>query len=275
MKYGNGRKMKRWFCGICAAFVGMVIAAIMICIIFFSKNGDKVISPVKKPKDTETTNIRKINRDGGEEQKEYTKKRQIVARKDKKGNLKFTITIEDFIEDYNKYYHRDKGADYILPYSEWYSYIQDFGKHTGRVHYEYTADKKMWTLPTITIYTLQNEKAIRELTVNFDDHSYTKVMYQKYEELCFYTLKVFYPDLSDKKITKLYKRMNRLAYKNIFPNAKGFDSGNPPSNLFYREGIGVYPYFAYGESVRLCFVPVTPKVIHKLEKRGTIVHCIE
>lgn len=177
--------------------------------------------------------------------------------------------LEDFINCYNYYYYKDNGNNYIQPCTEWYSYVQDFGRYKGYTHYEFTADKKIWTLPTITVYTPRNKKVIKELTVNFDDHSYTDKMYKQYEEMCFYTLKVFFPDMDKKKLTKLYKKLNKRAYNNIFPNEQGFHSDNPPSCLYFKNGTGVYPYFAYGESVRMCIIPVTKKVIKSYKKKGT------
>lgn len=189
-------------------------------------------------------------------------------------NFNFLGSIEEFINSYNNYYKSDKGIGYIKHYSEWYSYIQDFGRHKGDMHYEFTVDKKIWTLPTITAYTPKKDTVIKELTVNFDDHSYTDKMYKQYEEMCFYTLKVFFPDMDKKKIIKLYKTINNKAYKNIFQKKEGFHSNNPPSYLYVKDGIGVYPYFAYGESVRMCIIPVTKKIIQKYRKKGTVIRNI-
>lgn len=199
----------------------------------------------------------------------------IKAQDNKNDYLKFSISIDDFICCYNKYYQNDKGVHYLQPYSEWNSFVQNFGKHKGDIYYEFKTDKKVWTLPTITIYTSEGEEFVKELTINFDDHSYSDKMYEKYEEICFYTLKVFFPNLTKDKITQLYKEINKLAYDNIFPNEKGFHSDNLPSDLYYQNEIGVYPYFAYGESVRLCIIPVTSKVIKEYEKKGTKVHIIQ
>lgn len=200
---------------------------------------------------------------------------KIKAEDNKKDNLAFSISIEDFISGYNKYYCKDKGVHYLQSYSEWNASVQDFGKHKGDFCYEFVEDREIWTLPTITVYTPKNQKAVREITINFDDHSYSDKMYEKYEELCFYTLKVFFPNRIREKIKQLYKNINELAYDNIFPNEKGFHSGNPPSDLYYYNQIGVYPYFAYGESVRLCIIPVTPQIIKNYEKKGTRIHSIK
>ena len=222
----------------------------------------------------------KIDQTVGEEivkKKQGTKAPDILdisCEKDIDGKPAFSISIDDFIRSYNSYYRLDMQEDYLEPCTEWYCYTQDFGKHKDEVHYEFTADKKIWTLPTITIFTMENEKQIRELTVNFDDHSYSDEMYEKYEEMCFYTLCVFFPNKEKKELVRLYKELNKLAYKHIFQNEQGFDSGNPPTDLFYNASIGIYPYFAYGESVRLCIVPVTQDTVKQYKKRGTKIHKI-
>lgn len=155
---------------------------------------------------------------------------------------------------------------------EWYTDVQDAGRHKGDRYYEFRADAAVWTLPSITAYTPLDETVIKELTVNFDDHSYTDKMYRKYEEMCFYTLKVFFPDMSGERLTELYKEVIKKAYDNIFPNEQGFHSGHPPSDLYYRGGTGVYPYFAYGESVRMCIIPVTEREIGSYKKKGVRIH---
>lgn len=196
----------------------------------------------------------------------------IAGAFEKDHEIYFVSSLQDFIDCYNNYYYADHGKNYIQPYSEWYSDIQDFGRHQGDMFYEFTEDRKIWTLPTITVYTPKNKTLIKELTVNFDDHSYTDKMYRQYEEMCLYTLKVFFPDMSEKSLTKLYKKINRKAYDNIFQNEQGFHSDNPPSDLYYRNGTGVYPYFAYGESVRMCVIPVTKRVIKTYKKKGVKIH---
>lgn len=207
-----------------------------------------------------------------EAEKDCTTRTNGVVEKD--NELYFTIFLEDFIDCYNEYYCKDNGSNYIQPYSEWYSYIQDFGRYKGDMCYEFTADKKILTLPTITVYTPKNEMIIKEITVNFDDHSYTEKMYRQYEEICFYTLKVFFTDMGKEELTVLYKKLNKKAYENIFQNEQGFHSNNLPSDLYFRNGVGVYPYFAYGESVRMCIIPVNQKVIRSYKKKGVKIHSL-
>lgn len=255
-------------------YLSLLIFVLCPVLLFSCKKNEQAVSEKNSGTEMPAVKAEGQETESTAGKKEMSKVLEIGTEEGKNGHLQFSVSIEDFIECYNQNYRRDKESDYIQPCSEWYSYIQDFGKHKGAVHYEFTADKKMWTLPTITIYTPKKGKAVRELTVNFDDHSYTEIMYKQYEELCFYTLRVFLPDLPKKKIIRLYQKINRLAYQNIFPGEKGFDSGNPPSDLYCHGAVGVYPYFAYGDSVRMCIIPVTEKVLKEYKERGTVIHDI-
>lgn len=241
----------------------VLILCLALCFVSLSACGR-----TEKAVHNQRTSEMPVKRNGA--QKDNTTRVSGVVAKD--NDLYFANCLEEFIDCYNDYYYKDNGKNYIQPYSEWYSYVQDFGRHKDDMHYEFTADKKIWTLPTITAYTPQGETVIKELTVDFDDHSYTDKMYKQYEEMCFYTLKVFFPNMDEKELTKLYKKLNNKAYDNIFQNEQGFHSDNPPSDLYYRDGVGVYPYFAYGESVRMCIIPVTKRVIKSYTKKGVKIH---
>ena len=100
-------------------------------------------------------------------------------------------------------------------------------------------------------------------------------MYEKYEEMCFYALKVFLPDLNKEQITKLCKTINEIAYAQIFPNEQGYHVGAVPTTLYYRGNIGVYPYFAIGECVHFCIIPVTPETLDDYQKEGVEIHEIQ
>lgn len=95
-------------------------------------------------------------------------------------------------------------------------------------------------------------------------------LYKVYEEMCFYTLKTVFPDLEDEKIINLYTTLNQLAYENVMPVK--YASGAVPCALYYRGDIGVYPYFALGDYVRLCVIPVTPQYLDQLRAQGVGVY---
>ena len=51
-----------------------------------------------------------------------------------------------------------------------------------------------------------------------------------------------------------------------------YASGAVPCALYYRGDIGVYPYFALGDYVRLCVIPVTPQYLDQLRAQGVGVY---
>ena len=83
------------------------------------------------------------------------------------------------------------------------------------------------------------------------------------------------PTVAVYTITSLYKKLNKKAYDHIFQTEKGFHSYNLPSDLYYRDGVGIYPYFAYGESVRMCIIPVDQKLIRSYRKKGVRLHRLD
>lgn len=84
-----------------------------------------------------------------------------------------------------------------------------------------------------------------------------------------------FSNMEKNKITSLYKKLNKKAYDHIFQTEKGFHSYNLPSDLYYRDGVGIYPYFAYGESVRMCIIPVDQKLIRSYRKKGVRLHRLD
>ena len=202
----------------------------------------------------------------------------INVLQNRENELVFSISINDYIDGYNGFHWRDYKTRYLLPTDKWRTQILDTAIHSEHetIYYNFTEDEKVWPLPTISVYVPTNEDYIQEVTVNFDwHHSYTENMYTLYEEMCLYTLKIFFPDLSDDKIIQLYTTLNNLAYDNIVPHEQGYSSNSVPCALYHKDGIGLYPYFAVGECVHLCIIPVTEETINDFEKKGVIINEIK
>ena len=195
----------------------------------------------------------------------------------RENELVFSVSINDFIDSYNGYYWQEHKKSYLTPVSGWRLQIQDCGIHSPHKTYQYnfTENAEIWSLPTINVYVPSEGDYIQEVALSFDDHSYSPDMYQKYEEICFYTLKVFFPDSTDEQITKLYTTINEMAYENMLPNEQGYHHQAVPYALFYKNGISVYPYFAIGESLHLCIMPITSETLIQYEKEGIKIYEIQ
>ena len=247
--------------------------------VFYDLDGNVIESGTKSKIDEENTDLEQKEKETILGQKSEIKKFDISVLDNREDELVFNISIDDYIESYNGYYWKDKKSRYLLPSSNdnWRTQILDTSIHSKHetVYYNFTEDEKVWPLPTISVYVPANSDYIQEITLNFDDHSYTEAMYELYEGMCYYTLKVFFPDLSDDKIIQLYTTLNNLAYDNIVPHEQGYSSNSVPCALYHKDGIGLYPYFAVGECVHLCIIPVTEDTIKEFEQKGVIINEIK
>lgn len=201
----------------------------------------------------------------------------IAVMENRENEFVFDISMADFIESYNSLYFRDKGSEYLLPKYEWRKFTYDDAIHSDHETslLEFTVDERIWSQPTITVYVPTNADYIQEITVNFDEHGYSESFYAEFEELCFYTLKVFFPDMPDKEIIALYEEANHLGNMNVFLNENGYKKGCAPCVLYHKDGIGIYPYFAIGEWVHLCIIPVTQEIIDDYAQKGVEIREIE
>ena len=191
--------------------------------------------------------------------------------------LVFDISPDDYIDAYNALYRGEKGGSYLLPRDRWDMEICDTAIHSGHrtALYTFAEDKSILTIPTITVYTPPDSGYITEITVNFDDHGYSEQLYDLYDEMCLYTLKVFLPGLSDGQLVSLRDTVNESAYEDWFRNEDGYRYGSVPNILYHRGGVGVYPYFALGEYVHFCIVPVDEAMLDGMREKGVDVREIE
>ena len=225
--------------------------------------------------DTTPDNTESVYEQNIQPPKAEIKELSIETLINRENELVFSFSINDFIDSYNGYYWEDKKSIYLTPADKWQVCEYDAAIHSNHrtLYYYFKGNYNNWVLPSISVYVPENADYVQEITVNFDDyHSYREEMYELYEEMCFYTIKVFFNDLSDEKIIELYKALNKLAYDNVFPNEKGYANNPTPCALYYKDGIGLYPYFAIGQSVRLCVIPVTEQTINEFKRKGVEVY---
>lgn len=209
------------------------------------------------------------------QQKAEVKALNIEVMDNREDELVFSCSIDDFIDSYNGFYWKENKVRYLLPSSQWRSYPLDTAIHSNHetIYYYFTQDEQIWSLPTLSVSVPTNGDFIQEITLNFDDHSYTEAMYDLYEEMCFYAIKVLFPDLTDDRIIELYTTLNHLAYDSV--TSVKYTSESVPCALYHKDGIGVYPYFAVGECMHICVIPVTQETIKEFEQKGVEIYEIQ
>ena len=198
----------------------------------------------------------------------------IQVMENRKNELVFTISTSDYVESYNSYYKVDYCRSLLPPVSQWQCFTYDSAIHSEYETkcYSFTEDEHVYSLPTITVYVPTNDDYIQQITVNFDEHSFTQSGFEQYKEMCYYTMKVFFPDLSDARIMDLCAEIIALGNQNVFSSDEWFSKNAVPFALFYREGIGVYPYFAIGDWEHFCIIPVTEETVTEFGEKGVQIH---
>lgn len=198
----------------------------------------------------------------------------IQVMENRKNELVFTISTSDYVESYNSYYKVDYCRSLLPPVSQWQCFTYDSAIHSEYETkcYSFTEDEHVYSLPTITVYVPTNDDYIQQITVNFDEHSFTQSGFEQYKEMCYYTMKVFFPDLSDARIMDLCAEIVALGNQNVFSSDEWFSKNAVPFALFYREGIGVYPYFAIGDWEHFCIIPVTEEIVTEFGEKGVQIH---
>lgn len=203
----------------------------------------------------------------------------VNAVENEAGELVFDCTLDDFIASYNGYYWQDKGRRYLLPAADW---EQNQVENTVQsavpaTQYIYTADENVWTLPKLNAYVPENSETLSQVALTYDDHSYSEATYALFEEDCYYTLKVFFPTLSQEQLTTLYETVNQSAYDHTFPSEQQYRPGSAqlPALLYHQNGIGVFGYFAIGAPLRFCVIPVDETLLADYAASGVDVREIE
>lgn len=190
------------------------------------------------------------------------------------GEFVFSIGIDDYIDCYNALFKKDNGSNFFTPSAQWRCYYRDSGIHSAyRMNYFYfTPDEQVHSLPTVAVYVPTNDDRIQEITVNFDEHSYTESGCHLFQEMCGYTMRVFFPDLPDDTVSAVCSEIISLGNQNVFSSDEWYDVGSVPSVLFHKNGIGVYPYFAIGDWERFCIIPVTEELLTEFAQKGVELH---
>lgn len=245
--------------------------------IFYDLDGNVIESGTKSEADEQNTDLEQKETETILEQKAEIKKLDINVLNNREDELVFNISIDDYIDSYNGYYWSDNKARYLLPSDEWRTQIYDTSIHSNHetIYYYFTEDEELWTLPTISVYVPIDKDYVQEITINFDWHSYTENMYELYEQMCFYSLKAVFSELTDEQIINLYSEANSLGYENVFSSEEWYSKDSVPYVLFYKDNVGVYPYFAIGSWQRLCIIPVTEYTINEFKKKGVKIYEVE
>ena len=188
------------------------------------------------------------------------------------GQSVFAISLEDFIDRYNAVYRQRNGSDYLDSENadNWYRYNElspCFGLES--VRHQFTADKTVWPMPTISFYT-EDQEEIFEIRMTFDDHGYQERFHQLFKELCICMEKTMLPELTEREAEELFEKLYSEAYANFYGNHAAYgDPVRPPlTAVTVCDRIGMYCFYGAG-NIEICFIPLTENAISILKAEKT------
>ena len=192
------------------------------------------------------------------------------ALKNGDGQVIFSISIDDFIASYNSFYRPVYATNYLSPSATWLAFF-DMTPYfeTDSIHHRFSEDEQMGSMPTVSIYTPENSDCIYEIELTFDDHGYQESLYEKFEEICLYSLQVILPALSKNEIDSLYKNLYAQTDDNFWGDYYTNGGTERPllNMIYYYNGIGLYGYYGAG-TANICIIPMTQETLIQFEQEG-------
>ena len=189
----------------------------------------------------------------------------------------FSASIEDFIRCFNGVFGQGTGDGYFPEVSRWSCHRLTKGIHSPYParQFQFAEDASVYSLPTVTVYTPIESHCMQEITINFDEHSYTETGFQRFRQLCVCAVRTFIPTMQEDGAQELCDEILNLGSRNVFDSSAWFGNGAIPSVIYYRDGIGIYPYDAIGDWRRFCIIPVTQERLEEFEQKGTVLYEME
>lgn len=206
-----------------------------------------------------------------------TIKLDIAVIENRENELVFDISIKDYIDSFNSFYSQSTDRYFLRDADQWKRFTYDSSIHSPYETdcYYFVEDEDIYNEPTISVYVPSNADYIQEVNIDFDEHGYTESGFAQYKQLCYCAMKVFFSDLNDTEIQNLCTQIITIGNQNVFDSDAWYSSVSVPYALFYKDGIGVYPYFAIGDWEHFCIIPVTENTIQEFKEKGVLIYEIE
>ena len=259
-----------------ALFLLTTVFGVLFLSALLTDDGEEEAIPYRQAEETtadaEAESLAALLREPAEEK---TVSHDVITHRE--NELVFSLSMDDFISSFNGFYWQDHAARLLPPRENWGAERNRTSIHCDyeTVCYMFSRDERVHSLPSLAVFAPPDEDLIQQITVDFDDHGYDQGMFEEYETMCAYVLRVFFPELPEQTLGKLIKTLNDYAYDHILPNEEAYTHGSIPQVLYHRNGVGIYPFFAVGQCVHFCVIPVTDATLAAFRAQGTDVKPLE
>ena len=172
-------------------------------------------------------------------------KLQVEAVNTAQGEIAFSISLEDLIKSFNSFYAAENGDGYLSEADQWMMQASC---------YAYSEEPDSRVFPQIMVYADSAVSEICQISLCYDDHSYSPATYDIYKDLIFYTFRTMFPGKPAEEVKTVSEKM-LTAVEDSFTTDK--ETADRIPGMAYREdGIGIYPYYVVGELMEIRIVPV-------------------
>lgn len=235
------------------------------------------VSPGKDHKQLETQTVPAISdqtiyTQGAAEPDTEKKIPKITAIQNADGKQAFQLTLEKFIERYNRLYEAEHGRTWLTPAGQWYAFTGEEAPFSGAqtTRFEFDPDKNVHNDPDVWAYVLQEGGNLCEVSLGMPEHDWTQWRYDTFREQCYYTLSVFYPELTAQEIWSLFDSLYTDAAANEYVSL----SAKPePDIIRFRDGVGCYG-FIYSGVIRINMIPVDSQLLEVFTSEGGLTYGI-
>lgn len=181
-------------------------------------------------------------------------KLDIESVKNDLGDQVFNISMEEFISSFNSLYAKDNSSGYLGDIDKWqmYTAAPTLGSTKEMMLYIFSQEPEARSVPQIKIYADSPRSSIYQISIAYDDHSYSPETYDMYRELLHYTLKTMMPDKSDKYLAGLAEAL-LIAVDESFTTESSTASHNEAA--YGNEIMEIYPYYVAGDTMEVRLVP--------------------
>lgn len=182
------------------------------------------------------------------------------------GKQKFQFTLEDYIEKYNFLYRLEHDRTWLLPKEEWHRFDSQESPFSDidTARYEFDPDKNVHSDPDLWAFIDPEDGNLCEVSLGMPEHDWTQWRYEVFQQQCYYTLSVFYPELTAEEVWALFD----LLYADAAENEYLSQSDKPdPVTIRFRGDVGCYGFIHSGV-IRINVIPVTAELLENFTDGG-------
>lgn len=181
------------------------------------------------------------------------------------GTRQFLLTLDDFIEGFNRLYEKDLGRAWLTPAGEWSSFAQQTAPCAGTAatRYEFDPDENIHNEPGIWAYVCQDGN-LCELSLGMPEHDWIEWRYEMFRSQCFYTLSFFYPELTPDEVWGLFD----LLYGDASANEYISQSDHPQPKVIRWSGSAGCWAFIHDGVIRINIIPVDAQSLADFSAQG-------